>query len=43
VQLAAFFEGGVSYHGLRDMPLDEVSIINDEAKKIARERKKAHG
>jgi len=40
VQLAAFFEGGISYSELRSMPLDEVFIINAEAKKIEKARGK---
>ena len=43
MQIAAFFEGGIGYSELRSMPLDEVSIINDEAKKIEKARRKNNG
>jgi hypothetical protein len=39
-KLAAFFEGGMTYNELRDMPLDEFFKVIECANKIHQEREK---
>lgn len=41
ISLVAFFEGGVDYNDLRDMPIPELLILNEEANRINEEKKKA--
>lgn len=41
ISLVAFFEGGVDYTDLRDMPVPELLILNEEANRINDEKKKA--
>lgn len=41
ISLVSFFEGGVDYGMLRDMKVPELLILDEEAQRLVKEKKKA--
>tara|TARA_R100001244_G_scaffold77693_1_gene61481 strand:+ start:278 stop:430 length:153 start_codon:yes stop_codon:yes gene_type:complete len=41
LSLVSFFEGGVDYNDLKNMPIPELMVVNEEANRLNEEKKKS--